>query len=338
MKKGKLILCSAALFFVFSFILQGCSNGNGENNPGRLSFSGASFHNFIEDKDPLTSLRGFAVSPDGNSLYCGYIKGEFRGVYKTDASTGKKIWHYQDTGTIQPGFCKGIAADDRGYVYVGITLWDSEGEVRFAVIDAATGKEISLTSVLINGKIGINGIAVKKINDKYLLYFITNYGKSRIYCYDVTDPKAPVLFPSFGTNGFVDLPALMHTENFDANYLTLTDNGDIFLTANSGTGNKGDCVLKISSDGKKLLKKEEIREAYGIFYHKPYLFISTYLDMDSSVIILDDKKLKPSASVGKSPDSTPYTGVVFANNKIYITDQGYKGGSRILVSEKIKER
>ncbi|WP_353616522.1 hypothetical protein [Clostridium sp. D33t1_170424_F3] len=120
---------------------------------------------------------------------------------RTDAQTGEDVWYYQNQGYSQPGFCKGVAVDGRGYVYVGVTIWEQEGEVQLAVLDAETGKELSLTPISAIGKVGTNGAAVRKDGDNYLLYLITNYQTNAVYCSDVTGVSAPVPYSGFGVDG-----------------------------------------------------------------------------------------------------------------------------------------
>lgn len=299
-----------------------------------LDFSSVEVTELRVDQAPRTSLRGLTASADGKYLYGGYIKGEPRGVHKLDAETGEELWHYQDEGYSKPGFCKGMAVDDRGYVYVGVTIWEQLDEVQLAVVSDETGEEISLTPIRVSGKVGTNGVAVRKDGDRYLLYIITNYDVNRIYCYDVTDVKSPTLYEDFGTGGFVGLSGLTGG-NAEAACIAFAGDGSFYLTANLGSGNKGDTVLHVSADGKKVLEQTDLGEAYGLALHGGYVFVSTYLDGISSVHVLERDGLKEIADVGNLPDCTQYAGVAFAAGRLYIADQTYQEGSRILVSNVI---
>lgn len=284
------------------------------------------------DPSPRTSLRSLTASPDGKYLYGGYIKGAPRGVYKIDAGTGEDIWYYQDQGYSKPGFCKGVTVDDRGYVYVGVTVWEQTDIVQVAVLDDGTGEELSLFEIEASGKIGTNGLALRKDGERYLLYLLTNYDVNRIYCYDVTEPQAPALNQDFGTGGFVELEALTKAETAEGTSMVFEEDGSFYLTANLGEGNKGDSVLHISADGKKVLGQIALHEAYGIDSSGRYLFVSTYLDSTSSVHVLEKNKMKQVAEIGNLPDCSQYSGVVFSGGRLYIADQTYQEGSRILVS------
>lgn len=319
------------LCFISALVLAGCAAGS-SGKAERLDFSGVEVEALQTYKAPRTSLRGFTASADGSYLYGGFIKGGPRGVYKIDAQTGEDVWYYQDRGYSQPGFCKGVAVDDRGYVYVGITIWEQEGEVQIAVLDDDNGQELSLTPISTIGKVGINGVTVRKDGDKYLLYLITNYQTNAVYCYDITDVNAPIPYTDFGVNGVMDIPALVKSDFAEGTALAFAKDGSFYMTANLGSGNKGDSVLYISKDGKKILKQTVLNEAYGLDLYDSYLFVSTYLEGISSVHVLGAADLKEEAEVGNLPDCTQYTGVAFRNGKLYIADQSFEEGSRILVS------
>lgn len=319
------------LSFVLALSLAGCAaESAGETE--QLNFSDVKVETLQTYEAPRASLRGFTASADGNYLYGGFIKGAPRGVYKIDAQTGEDIWYYQDQGYSQPGFCKGVAVDDRGYVYVGVTTWEQEGEVQLAVLEDETGEELSLTPISAIGKVGTNGVAVRKDGDKYLLYLITNYNVNTVRCYDVTDVSTPVLYQGFGMDGVMDIPALTKSDMAEGTALAFAGDGSFYMTANLGNGSKGDSVLHISGDGKKILQQTALNEAYGLDLYGSYLFVSTYLEGTSSVHVLSAADLKEKADVGNLPDCTQYTGVVFRNGRLYIADQSFEEGSRILIS------
>ena len=334
MNRAKKIGC-AVIAGVLALGLAACGQGQGAKGE-TLDFSSVEVSELRVDEAPRTSLRGLAASTDGKCLYGGYIKGEPRGVHKLDAETGEEIWYYQDKGYTQPGFCKGVAADDRGDVYGGVTIWEQLDEAQLAVVSDETGEEISLTPIRVSGKVGTNGVAVRKDGDRYLLYLITNYDVNRIYCYDVTDVNTPVPNEEFGAGGFIELSGLTGG-SAEATCIAFAEDGSFYLTANLGGGNKGDTVLHVAADGKKVLGQAALGEAYGLTLHGTYVFVSTYLDGTSAVHVLERDGLKEIAQVGNLPDCTQYAGVAFANGRLYIADQTYQEGSRILVSNVIPE-
>lgn len=324
------------LGFILLCGLAGCTGKKDKEK--LLDFSNINMKELKTYEAGRTSLRGLTASGDGAYLYGGYIKGHPRGVYKIDAQSGEDVWYYQDQGYTKPGFCKGVAVDDRGYVYVGVTLWEQQNEMQLVVLDDETGKEVSLTKVMAAGKLGNNGVTVRKKDDKYLLYLITNYQTNHIYCYDVTDINTPVLYSGFGVEGIVNLPVLAKTESIEGTAIAFDEDGSFYMTANFGNGSKGDSILHISEDGKKILDKTTLNEAYGIDRYGSYLFVSTYMTGTSSVHVLNKEDFAQVAELGNLPDCTQYTGVVFRDGKLYIADQAYQEGSRILVSDIINEK
>lgn len=330
--KRKLLCLGLCLLLTLG--LAGCEAKPAEEAE-RLDFSGVQVEQLKTYEEPRSSLRGLTASADGAYLYGGFIKGAPRGVYKIDAQTGEDVWYYQDQGYSQPGFCKGVAVDDRGYVYVGVTTWEQDGELQLAVLNDETGEEISLTPISAIGKVGTNGVAVRKDGDKYLLYLITNYNVNTVRCYDVTDVNAPTVYQDFAMDGVMDIPALTKSDFAEGTALAFAGDGSFYMTANLGNGSKGDSVLHISGDGKNILSQTALNEAYGLELYGEYLFVSTYLEGTSSVHVLNAADLKELAEVGNLPDCTQYTGVVFRNGKLYISDQSFEDGSRILVSTEI---
>jgi hypothetical protein len=71
----------------------------------------------------------------------------------------------------ESGHPKGLAVDDRGYLYVGLAYYPNNGSVDFAVVsynDKGEMTEISYTNLMTSGtpgassspKMGVNGVAV----------------------------------------------------------------------------------------------------------------------------------------------------------------------------------
>lgn len=338
-RKTAAVLLSAGL--VCCALATGCSTGGGAadapaqpeaQQAQEIDFGAATFDTFIEDAAPMTSLRALTSSADGAYLYAGYIKDSPKGVYKIDAATGEKVWHFQEEDF---GYDKGVAVDSRGYVYVGSTINAQENAVRAYILNDADGTLVTTIEEPIIGKVGVNGVDVLEKDGKTLLYLVTNYGPNRVYCYDVTDVQSPVLSDSFGIDGYVDLKAATGNDATEGSYLDVTDDGTVYLTALTGAGAKGDAVLKLSADGKTVEKVADVPEAYGICLVDGYMLVSTYLDASSTVEVLKLSDFSTVASIGNVGDNTFYSAVTVAGGKIFIADQGYKEGARILVSSEL---
>jgi hypothetical protein len=295
-------------------------------------FTGASFSvlkEYTGDEAGAYQMRGFTVSPDGKYLYGGLLQNDKK-VIKIDSSNGYVIGEYKDS--VEPVYPKGLAADDRNYLYVGIANQANDGAVRFSIVNAETMAEEYVTDIEIAGKVGVNGAAVENFNGKYILYFVTNYGPNFIYSYDVTDVKNPVLNAGFGNGGIADLTALIG--GTEGSYIDVDSAGNVYLSFNTGGGSKGDALYKIAPDGKSILAKTEIAEAYGVNIVKDeYVLVSTYNGEDSSVYVLNAGDLSEAANIGNMDGTANYSMAAFGGGKIYISDHGYGGsGDRIFVS------
>ena len=276
-------------------------------------------------------MRGFTASPDGKYLFGGCLQADKR-VYKFDAATGKVLGEYKDS---EPGYGKGLAADDRGYLYVGIANQANDGAVLYSIVEYETMKEVYIETIKIAGKVGVNGAAVAKLGDKYYLYFVTNYGPNYIYCYDVTDVKKPVLNKSFANNGIMTIADICGAGS-EGSYLGVDGDGIIYMSCNTGGGSKGDTVFKIAADGKSVLAKTAISEAYGVSVKDDYVLVSTYAGADSSVYVLNTSDLSQVTQTAKMSDAANYSMAIIGGDRIYVCDHGYGGsGDRILMSGKL---
>ena len=341
----------ATVMISVAALLSGCVKSNDSPAEKELDFENTVFSEYKVFEAPMKSLRAMAVSADGNYFYTGHIALRSNGVRKLDAATGEFLWAYHDaSGAQNPDsyreYPKGIAVDDRGYVYAMITYTNMTGAT-LAILNDSDGTEVSSTFVDF-GQIdaGANGIAVKRDGDGYYAYFISNYGPNRIYCYDVTDPSAPVLNTEFGADGYVSLARKTGVADADANCIAVADNGDIYVTIKLAAGSKADSVGRFSCDGRTFEKVIDCDEAYGISIAEGYIFVSTYEGEMSAVKIykLSDYSLAATLAADVEGHSH-YSQVLFSGSRIYAADQSYQTGataeelgSRILVSGEIGEK
>ncbi len=335
-----LILCLAILLS-----MGGCAQKAKEGS--KLNFEALSFTDYMVFDAPVKSLRSMAASLDGKSLYTGHILLTANGVRKIDIASGEEQWIFHDGSKGDyPEYDKGLAVDDRGYVYTTIT-YNGKAYITLAVINDSDGSTVSETQVDLGIQdSGANGIAIYKNGEKYYAYFISNYGANRIYCYDVTDPAAPVINTDFGVDGIVNLPAKTGFAEADANYIAIAPDGSLYVTIKLAQGAKADAIAKFSNDGAKFEKIIDCDEAYGISISGDYLIVSTYQAESSVVNIygLSDHKLI--ATVGADvADHDHYSQAILIGNRLYVADQSYQVGvmeedmgSRILVSNEIPEK
>lgn len=351
MKKGKYLLIIVSLALTMAMLLTACQTSADPAKTKDLNLSDITFSNYKIFDSPMKSLRGMAASQDGSFLYTGHIQLGTTGIRKIDVETGDILWTYHDATlapeqTLYKEYPKGIAVDGRGYVYAMISGNKLTGAT-LAILNDADGTAVSETFVdfgVVDS--GANGISVKQDGDRFYAYFISNYGPNRIYCYDVTDPAAPVLNTSFGVDGVVSLARRTGSEEADANYLAIADNGDIYVTIKLKNGAKADTVGKFSSDGKTFETVIDCEEAYGIAIAEGYLFVSTYQGEASAIKVyrLSDYSLVATLA-DEVEGHSHYSQVVVCGNRIYIADQSYQTGessddlgSRILVSGEFFEK
>ncbi len=226
------------------------------------------------------TMRGFAVSPDGKKLFGGFLNPKNSSALvmfdtETSRATGYYVYYQTDGQTSYP---KGIDADDRGYVYVGLAYNPNNGVANMAILDysktdAQTGflKEVSVTEIVreadpgTGAKVGVNGLKVKAVGNGYYAYVVINYDVDYLYRYNVTNPEQPVLDATFGDAGRMVLGADAFKIEGEAitegNYLDVDDDGLIYLAA---TTSSGQYLLKISDDGRSVLGYTAQRKAYGV--------------------------------------------------------------------------
>lgn len=299
-------------------------------------FANLNFNTLVtmDGSDPATNqMRGFTGDPAGAYVLGSTLQNNDKGIYRFDANTGANTGFWIDDDI---SYIKGEAVDDRGYIYVGITTPSNTDAVEFAVLDADM-KQIYIETIdaFSGEKVGVNGTAVVRIGDAYKMYFVTNYGPNFIYCYDVTDPKAPKADTAFGDNGRADIKKLLGGEA-EGQYVAVDTDGTVYLTALvDGVNSKGDTIAKISADGKSVISTGKFNECYGVWLKDDYVLMSTYAKDESCVIVANKADFSEVARIGQMPDSANYSGVCLINDRVYIADQGYNGGDRILVSDKI---
>ncbi len=219
------------------------------------------------------NMRGFTMSANGEYAYFGMLNGDncgVRGVLALDMISGEftdmYYKHNEVNANVNPfSYPKGLAADDRGYVYVGFAYSKNFNVLHLGIaqqMEDGTLEEKSYTEVCNFGtpgdetgtNLGVNGVDVVKIDEKYYCYVMANYTHDALYCYDVTDPANPVLNTEFGTDGairFSDDPEAVAGDGFtlkEGQYLDVDDDGTIWLVVNSNEGPYG--IMRISADGK----------------------------------------------------------------------------------------
>ena len=314
-----------------------CAVNAGEYDDVFANLSFSEFALYEQGTLDAVQMRAFAVDPNGKYYYGGLLNGGIPTVYQFDAKTGDPICTYQfDLAEDEGAYIKAIAADNRGYVYMGVANKANNGAVYFAICSENGLSEIKWVKIEIEGKVGVNGACVREVNGSYYLYFITNYDSDRLYCYDVTDVNNPKVMEAFGNDGFTSGGGYLDlTSGFgmqDANNITIDEQGYIYICATTGTGSKGDTIFKVSSSGTGVVAQASVSECFGVaILGNGYLAACTYEGMDSKVYILNQADLTPVTVVGYD-NANNFTQLGMIGNRIYMADQG---PDAVLVSSEI---
>ncbi len=264
-------------------------------------------------------MRGFTASPDGKYVYGGFLQGG-RYVVRFNVSDNSQAGSYKPVSTDNELYCKGLAVDDRGYLYVGITH-AGHSDIAVAAVDKDMNQVGYLSEDLGVSNTGINGVAVQKIGEKYYLYAVTAYDADGVRRYDVTDPTKIALDKSFGTEGVMNYASVTGGEK-DPSYVAVDADGYIYLTyLKSGSG-KGSHVGKISADGKSLVKEAEVAQAYGICEAGDYVYVATYNKANSCVKVLKKADLSEVATLKYPGQTTDLSDIAFGGNTLFVGDHG----------------
>ena len=273
-------------------------------------------------------MRGFTASLDGKYVYGGFLQGG-RYTVRFDVENG-----LEQAGSYKPAhnvagdaadneYCKGLATDDRGYLYVGVTH-ANKGFTTVAVVDGDMNELGYMTETYSASKTGINGVAAHKTADgKYLLYAVTCYDVDGVHCYDVTDPTDIKLYEDFGNGGVMDY-AVTGENNKDPSYIAVDADGYVYLTylKNGSAFSKGSHVAKISPDGKELVAEVAVREAYGICEAGDYVFVATFDGPSSCVHVLNKTDLSEVTSLKWDDQFSNLSGVAYGGGTLFVGDHG----------------
>lgn len=298
------------------------------------------------DEDKIASyinMRGFAMSVDGKYAYMGTLNGGtgVRGVVVLDLSTGRitdLYYHYDGDNGLQGSpfsYAKGLDADDRGYVYTGFAFSNNYNLLNLGIAqqkDDGTLEEVYFGAVYDNGgvpgdsagtKVGVNGVEVAKVGDKYYCYVMTNYQHDALYCYDVTDPANPVLNKNFGMEGVIDFTDPDCSIEIDGkhvdegNYMEVDADGTVWLCVALKEGGTG--ILKIDASGITNLGYTEYDSAYCVSHFGKFIFVG--LKNGSAVDVLDDTTMEKVATV-EVPDADRVTRIRLINDTLYVCGAG----------------
>ena len=290
------------------------------------------------------NMRGFAMSADGRYLYMGQLNGGtgVRGVvvYDTETCMVTDLYYRYDGDAGLSGspfsYAKGIAADDRGYVYVGFAFSKNYNVVNLGIAqqqEDGTLEEVSLEPIFEFGdagdeggiKVGVNGVDVAKVGDKYYCYAMINYDYDALYCFDVTDPASPKLNKDFGENGVIIFSEPSNTvagSGFtlkEGQYLDVDEDGTIWLVVNSNEGTDG--IMKIAPDGSACADVIQQNGIYSVEHEGGFLLCGA--KDGSAVTVLDDASYETVATIPLTAEyGDRVTRMLVINDVLFVADAG----------------
>ena len=249
-------------------------------------------------------MRGMAISQDGKYMFGGYLNPNGSSAIEMyETATGKIVSGFQfiQSENSKSSYPKGLATDDRGYLYAALAYNPNNTRADIAVFEYADGlKQISYANIVTtdaNTKTGVNGITVEKVNGTYYAYVVVNYDVDYLARFDVTDPTKPVLDSAFGVNGLINLQAEPYNLK-EANYLDVDTDGTIYLACN---GQSDKMVMVLTSDGSMILNTIVHDTAYGVAVWGDYLLVTT--QKTGKFGIYDKTLLTPVASAEVNTDT-----------------------------------
>ena len=290
------------------------------------------------------NMRGFGMSSDGRYMYMGTLNGGtgVRGVvvYDTQKCLVTDLYYHYDGEVGLDGspysYAKGISADDRGYVYVGFAFSKNYNVVNLGIarqMDDGTLEEVAFEVAYEFGEpgdeggihVGVNGVDVANVGDKYYCYVMVNYDYDALYCFDVTDPANPTLNKDFGTNGMIEFSAQSNTVAGDGftlkegQYMDVDDDGAIWLVVNANEGKDG--IMKIAADGSACVDVVEMAGIYSVEHEGGYLLCGK--KDGSSVVVLDDASYETVATIEVPADyGDRVTRMLVINDVLFVCDAG----------------
>lgn len=295
------------------------------------------------------SLRGIALSPDDSQEYLGYIQGTSSTTAVREyssailAGTNPAITASVTFNGLQP---KGVAVDDRGYVYGTYSNSAGAAQQHYRIYSSdllTLEKDVTMTTGAANYQLG--GIAVQTLGGVHYAYVSTNKGTASIERWNVETPTAPFLDTTWAASGVLNLK-LTQGSNAFVNGLDIAPDGTIYATGGVlGTG-RGDKVFKISADGSSI-NSSSVDQALDVVLYFGKLYVAQYKANLSRIAVLDASSLSlldtydPGIS-RIATDDTGFSGIdVSADGRLYVSDQIYStSGSthdRVLVSSPVPE-
>ena len=308
--------------------------------------------NMIEGSNAYVNLRGCTFSPDGKYAFCGFLNGGLPAMYMIKINGGGEVVDtYTHADELGNSYIKGIASDDRGYIYAALAYSENYNTADFSVIkvdyEEESMTEIGYHNIYLNGTpgntsgqhVGVNGADIVKVGDNYYLYIVVNYDVDRLYKFDVTDPENPVLIKDFGNenDGYLDfLKAGTTTVSTDGNtvsvkegyYLDCASDGTIYLGASITGGSKDYALVKIDPNG-NLSTAIELDDAYAVAIYEEFAVVTAKKPEESNICatVINHEEERIIKVIDALDYGYQYTYACVQNGILFISNQSQAGGA-----------
>jgi hypothetical protein len=297
------------------------------------------------------SLRGVAVTSDGQSVIGAFIQGTSTsglrevdsGILTTNPDTavignfngsganpypGNPVYTGGATGDLEAAVGtttrpKSVDTDDRGYVYAA---FESDPAHSLIIYNSTmTATVATVTGVSITNPT----VSVQHIGPNYYAYLKT--GTGIVQRYDVTNPASPTIDLTWGTGGIANLQSVPGWSAASVNAI-YTDSDGIVYVAGGITVAGRDSVFRIPANGDvSTATRVSLNGAMDLAVFQDKLYVSRYLSTTSSIAVLNKADLSSAGAdlttgfthTNTNSDSG-YSGLAINyRGQIYVADQWY---------------
>ncbi len=279
------------------------------------------------------SLRGLALSRDGGTVYCGFIQGTTSAALRqiTSAPIAGVITNHSPLIQAQASIlkqAKGVATDDRGYVYATLNPFVSSTVLHFGIYSSDLATRVALATSNGPGASQLSGISVQKLGGLYYAYVAHNRGAATIERWNVTNVAAPVLDTTWANTGVLDLAA--YAVGAYCNGLEAAADGTLYAAGGVEDDTLGDALFKIAPDGSRI-QYVPVEGAMDVALFQDKVYVTQYLSVFSGISILNQSDLTAAGNLATgfphayADDDSGYSGIdIDSGGRLFVADQIYQ--------------
>jgi hypothetical protein len=302
------------------------------------------------------SLRGLALSADGQDLYAGFIQGTTSAQIREVSSGvnasligndgGSPTNSYGANAPYTTGLVakvttfnqpKGVATDDRGNVYATLNTGSNATSMGWVIYNSTLSAQVASATSTDGTASQLSGIATAKLGGNYYVY--VGWKNGQIERWNVNDASSPVLDTSWGASGKISLKTI--NVNAYLNGLTVETDGTIYVAGGlQGTTSFGDSLIKIPAAAAAAADLSTASHvdvkggadglggfaAMDVALYGGQVYVTEYLQTNSTIAVFNESDLTSAGTI-TPPDTTLAgpSGKVSAYNSDGGTDSGFSG-------------